>query len=212
MRKRDWREVRWHGRGGQGAVTAARVFGAAALREGKYFQAFPEFGPERTGAPVVAFDRIGPTPIWDYSQVYHPDLVVLLDPTLIGSEDLFSGLEGAGKVIINCRDPIPFSLDALGIEGEKEVYIVDASGIARELLGRDLPNTPMVGAAVRVSELVGLEAVAAELQELMAAKRSPEIAARNLEALRRGYGEVVRIDGPHVETGMAGSRARGLDP
>jgi pyruvate ferredoxin oxidoreductase gamma subunit len=135
MRKRDWREVRWHGRGGQGTVTAARVFGAAALREGKYFQAFPEFGPERTGAPVVAFNRIGPTPIWDCSQVYHPDLVVLLDPTLIGAVDLFSGLEGEGKVIINCRDPIPFSLDALGIEGEKEVYIVDASGIARELLG-----------------------------------------------------------------------------
>lgn len=148
-------EIRWHGRGGQGGFTAARLLGmAASLYENYYVQAFPSFGPERRGAPVLGFTRIDSKPIHDHSKVYRCDYVVVLDESLLDVVDVREGLQPDGVLLINSGKEGPHFADA----SKHRVYTVDASSIAREVLQQPVVNTAMFGALVAVSGLVSLEA------------------------------------------------------
>lgn len=183
-------EIRWHGRGGQGAKTAALLFGDAALAEGKYIQAFPEYGPERTGAPVQSFNRISDEPITIHSQVKSPSVVVVLDPTLIGAVDVTAGLAEDGVIIINTNSAAALK-DKLNLNGRK-LYTIDASKIARETIGRDIPNTPMLGALVRVTGLLSYETVMEDTKKKIEQKfkNKPEVIEGNLKAIERAYNEI----------------------
>ena len=184
-------EIRWHGRGGQGAKTAALLFGEAALSEGRYIQAFPEYGPERTGAPVQSFNRISDEPITIHCHVRSPNVVVVLDPTLIGAVDVTAGLAPDGVIIVNTDQPASQIKAKLQLDGRK-LYTLDASTIAKETIGRDIPNTPMLGALVRVTGLLSYETVMVDTRKKLEKKfRSrPEIIEGNLKAIERAYEEV----------------------
>ena len=184
-------EIRWHGRGGQGAKTAALLFGDAALAEGKYIQAFPEYGPERTGAPVQSFNRISDQPITIHSQVRAPSVVVVLDPTLIGTVDVTAGLAPDGVIIVNTNQPASAIKAKLSLNGRK-LFVIDASKIARETIGRDIPNTPMLGALVRVTGLISHETVMADTRKKIEQKfkNKPEVIEGNLKAIERAYNEI----------------------
>ena len=185
-------EIRWHGRGGQGAKTAALLFGDAALAEGKYIQAFPEYGPERTGAPVQSFNRVSDEPITIHSQVKSPDVVVVLDPTLIGPVDVTAGLGPDGVIIVNTHQPVAALREKMHLNGRK-LYTIDASKIARETIGRDIPNTPMLGALVRVTGLISHETILDDTRKKIESKfkNKPEVIEGNLKAIERAYNEVM---------------------
>ena len=157
-------EFRWHGRGGQGVVTSNQMLGKAALSEGNYIQAFPEFGPERTGAPVRAFLRISKQPIQVYAQVYHPDVVVCIDPTLLDVVDVTEGLKKEGILVINTNNDPKIIRDRFGFKGGK-VVTVDASTIAMEVMGRPFYNMPTMAAAVKFTGVVEVETVIGEVLE-----------------------------------------------
>lgn len=155
-------EFRWHGRGGQGVVTSNQMLGKAALSEGNYIQAFPEFGPERTGAPVRAFLRISKKPIQIYAQVYRPDVVVCIDPTLIEVVNPADGLKESGTLVINTTKTPEELRKKFGLETGK-IVTVDATKIALEVLGRAFYNMPTMAAAVSASGVVKMETVVAEV-------------------------------------------------
>lgn len=183
------KEIRWHGRGGQGGFTAARLLGmAASLTDGCHVQAFPSFGPERRGAPVLAFTRIDSQPIHDHSKVYACDYVVVLDESLLEVVDVFAGLKPGGAVLINsARDAAAFARPDGGT-----VYTVDATGLALAVLGQPVTSTPMFGAFVGVTGLVALEAALTAV-DMMLPEDSRE-ANRRVVAL--AYDEVRRnVDG-----------------
>lgn len=184
-------EIRWHGRGGQGAKTAALLFADAALSSGKYIQAFSEYGPERTGAPVAAYDRLADEPIRVHCGITSPQVVVILDPTLIGKVDVIKGLPQDGSLIVNTRLSPKEMRASLKLTGRK-VYTVDASGISKETLGRDMPNTPLLGAVARVTGVMSLEDLLKDNREKMAKKfrNKPEVIEGNLKAIERSYKEV----------------------
>ena len=151
-------EFRWHGRGGQGVVTSNQMLGKAALAEGNYIQAFPEFGPERTGAPVRAFLRISKNPIQVYAQVYAPDVVVCIDPTLLDVVNPTEGLKEDGVLVVN-SDKEPTDIrEKFGFNTGK-VVTVDASTIAMEVMGRPFYNMPTMAAAVKATGVVAIETV-----------------------------------------------------
>ncbi len=179
-------EVRWHGRGGQGTVLASRILAKAAFYEGKWPQAFPFFGAERRGAPVMAFTRIGSYEIKLRSQVYEPDVLVIVDPLLVRLPDVYRGLKRGGTIVANTRAG-PESLP-----GEAETRgTVDATGIALELglrvAGLPVPNTAMVGAVARVTGLAGLDSVRRAIGEMLGSR-----AEENVRAAELGY-ERVRV-------------------
>lgn len=155
-------EVRWHGRGGQGVVTSNQMLGKAALTEGNYIQAFPEFGPERTGAPVRAFLRISKKPILLYAQVYEPGIVVCIDPTLVDVVNPSEGLKKDGTLVLNTPTTPEQTRKKLGLKTGK-VVTVDASTIAMQILGRPFYNMPMLAAAVKSTGAVKLETVISEV-------------------------------------------------
>ena len=157
-------EFRWHGRGGQGVVTSNQMLGKAALAEGNYIQAFPEFGPERTGAPVRAFLRISKKPIQVYAQVYAPDIVVCIDPTLLDVVNPSEGLKGDGTLVLNTTLSPDEVREKYGFKGGK-VVTVDATSIAMEILGRPFYNMPTMAAAVKASGVVKIETVIDEVLE-----------------------------------------------
>ncbi|MFX1369451.1 MAG: 2-oxoacid:acceptor oxidoreductase family protein [Promethearchaeota archaeon] len=157
-------EFRWHGRGGQGVVTSNQMLGKAALAEGNYIQAFPEFGPERTGAPVRAFLRISKKPIQVYAQVYAPDVVICIDPTLLDVVNPAEGLKGDGTLVLNTTLSPDEVRSKYGFKGGK-VVTVDASAIALEILGRPFYNMPTMAAAVKASGVVKIETVIQEVVE-----------------------------------------------
>lgn len=159
-------QIRWHGRGGQGVVTAARLLGrAAAIYEGRYAQSFPSFGTERRGAPVMAFTRLADHPLRDRSQIYEPDCVVVLDGTLWGSVDVLQGLRPGGVILLNISSlPLKLSLP----EGVA-LYRVDATGLAREILGLPIVNTAMVGALAGLTGWVSWEAVKKAIGDILPA-------------------------------------------
>jgi pyruvate ferredoxin oxidoreductase gamma subunit len=176
-------EIRWHGRGGQGAVTSAELVAQAAISEGKYAQAFPTFGPERRGAPVQAFTRIDAvSPIRMRSEVLEPDVVVVFDLTLMASVPVTSGLKRGGLVVLNTRRPAAELKAEYGIAGN--VAMVDASTIAREALGVPIVNTTMIGALIKATGAINLESMKEPLQ-----KRFGRLAEANFKAMERAFKE-----------------------
>ena len=157
-------EFRWHGRGGQGVVTSNQMLGKAALAEGNYIQAFPEFGPERTGAPVKAFLRISKEPIQIYAQVYQPDVVVCIDPTLLDVVNPVEGLKAEGTLVVNTEGDPKSIRDKFGFTTGK-VVTVDASTIAMEVMGRPFTNMPSMAAAVHATGVVDIDTVIGEVLE-----------------------------------------------
>ncbi|KYK36915.1 MAG: 2-oxoacid:acceptor oxidoreductase family protein [Theionarchaea archaeon] len=181
-------EVRWHGRGGQGVVTASELLAGAALAEGKYLQAFPEFGPERMGAPIRAFTRISDEPIEIHSHVYTPDVVVVLDPTLLESPTITDGLSDEGKLIVNYAGTPEDVRKITKYMGR--IYVVDATRIAMETIGRPIANTCCVGALVKVTDLVGLEEVENQIRKMLEFKIGKKATDANVHALNRAHKEV----------------------
>jgi len=184
-------EIRWHGRGGQGAKTAALLFGDACLSTGKYIQAFPEYGPERMGAPVVSFNRISSSPIRIHSGIENPDVVVVLDFSLIEQVNVCEGLnEKDGILLIN--SPLTPEEIRKKINFKGKVYTVDASKIAMETIGRNIPNTPMMGALIKVTGILSIEELLKDTEKKLKVKfrNRPEIIEGNLKAIERAYNEV----------------------
>ena len=180
-----FQEVRWHGRGGQGVVTACQLLASAALLEDKRVQAFPEFGPERTGAPVLGFTRISDAPIDVHSQVYEPDVVVVLDSTLLKTVDVTEGLKKGGKLVVN-TDLSPKELkDQLNSEGIK-IFAVNATRIALDVIGQPIFNTAMLGALIKATNLVSLESVIKVTSERFAGP----VGEKNVAAIKRAFQEV----------------------
>lgn len=191
MAGKEMIEVRWHGRGGQGAKTAALLFAEAALATGKYIQAFPEYGPERMGAPVLSFNRISDAPISIHCGITEPSFVVILDPTLMDSIDVTEGLRPGGKVIINTAFSAKELADRLKLK-QDQVFVVNASQIAQETIGMNIPNTPMLGALVKVIGSLDLDGVLEDTKHKLEQKfrHKPQVIAGNLESIKRAFNEV----------------------
>ena len=184
-------EIRWHGRGGQGAKTAALLLADAAFNTGKYIQGFPEYGPERMGAPIVAYNRISDDRITIHSAIYEPDYVVVVDDTLLKSVDVTAGLKESGGIVVNTtKTPEEIKPLLRGYKGK--VYTIDARTISIETLGKYFPNTPMLGAIVKVSGVMDekefLNDMANEFKRKFAKK--PEVVEGNIKALERAMQEV----------------------
>lgn len=183
-------EVRWHGRGGQGAVTAGKVLAEAALDAGLYFQAFPEYGPERMGAPIQAFTRISDHPVDLHCQIEEPDVVVVLDPTLLGTVKVTEGLKPDGILLVNTGASPAEIREQLNLRTGR-VFTVDASRIAIETLGREITNTPMLGALVKATGLFEVEAIVEQTRQRFAKKHmKADIVEANVAAIRRAAEEV----------------------
>ena len=181
-------EIRWHGRGGQGAKTAALLLADVAFKTGQYVQGFPEYGPERMGAPITAYNRISKDVIRVHSNIYTPDLVVVVDETLLHSVDVIAGLKEDGAIIINTSMSKEEVLPLLnGYQGN--VYTVDARTISMETLGKNFPNSPMLAAAVAVSGVMPREAFFKEMQESYHHKfaKKPEVIEGNMKALKKAF-------------------------
>ncbi|MFA5143541.1 MAG: 2-oxoacid:acceptor oxidoreductase family protein [Candidatus Omnitrophota bacterium] len=185
-------EIRWHGRGGQGAKTAALLFADAALAQGMYIQAFPEYGPERMGAPVTAFNRISSKPILLHSGVENPSIVMVLDPTLIETVDVTEGIPVNGVLVINSEKPPADIKKIFNITGSIKVFTVDASTISMETIGRDIPNTPMLGALIKATGILDFKAMSEDMRKKLEKKfkSKPEVIEGNLKAIERAYSEV----------------------
>ncbi|MFO8035367.1 MAG: 2-oxoacid:acceptor oxidoreductase family protein [Anaerolineales bacterium] len=183
-------EIRWHGRGGQGVVTAGKLLAEAALGTEQYFQAFPDYGPERMGAPIRAFTRLSDQPITIHSQVETPDVVLVLDPTLLSSVPVAEGLVEDGVLVVNTALSPEEVREATGFKTGK-VFTVDASHIAIEEMGREITNTPMLGALVKATGLISLDALIEELQAWFEKKISEKAIEANIRAMKRSAEEVV---------------------
>ena len=187
-------EVRWHGRGGQGAKTAALLFAEAAAAAGKRVQAFPEYGPERMGAPVTSYNRVSDEEITLHSGVTSPDFVVVLDATLIDTGKVTEGIPEDGIIVVNTpQSPAEMAKQlGLGEDAKIKVFTVDADTISKETIGRVIPNTPMLGALIRATGVLELEDLLEDTKRKLEKKfrNRPEIIQGNLEAIRRAYQEV----------------------
>ena len=184
-------EIRWHGRGGQGAKTAALLLADVAFKTGKYVQGFPEYGPERMGAPITAYNRISDQPIRVHSNIYDPDYVVVVDETLLDSVHVTDGLKKDGAIVINTARPKEEILPHLhGYEGQ--VYTIDARRISIEALGQYFPNSPMLAAIVKVSGIMEEERFLEEMRKSYAHKfaSKPEVIEGNMNALSLALQEV----------------------
>lgn len=187
-------EIRWHGRGGQGAKTASHLLADAAFNTGKYIQGFPEYGPERMGAPITAYNRISNEPITIHSNIYEPDYVVVADDTLLEDVDVTAGLKKTGAIVINTKqDAESVKAKLNGYEGE--IYVIDAHKISMETLGKYFPNTPMLAAIVKVSEVMTDEQLLNDMEGSFKHKfaKKPEVIEGNMNALRMALNEVKKI-------------------
>ena len=187
-------EIRWHGRGGQGAKTASLLLADAAFNTGKYIQGFPEYGPERMGAPITAYNRISDAPITIHSNIYEPDYVVVVDDTLLSSVPVTAGLKKEGAIVINTTKT-PEQLRELLKEYEGAVYTIDARKVSEEALGKYFPNTPMLAAIVKVTGIMTDEELLADMQNSFKHKfaKKPEVIEGNMKALELALKEVKRI-------------------
>lgn len=177
-------EIRWHGRGGQGAKTAALLLADVCFKTGAYVQGFPEYGPERMGAPITAFNRISDKEIRVHSNIYNPDLVVVVDETLLSSVDVTSGLKPDGAIVIN-TDKSPEDVKSLLNGYSGSVYTIDARSISVEALGKYFPNSPMLAAAVAVSKVMDKDSFIKEMRASYEHKfaKKPEVIDGNMKAL-----------------------------
>ncbi len=187
-------EIRWHGRGGQGAKTASLLLADAAFNTGKYIQGFPEYGPERMGAPITAYNRISNNPITVHSNIYEPDYVVVVDDTLLETVNVTSGLKKDGAIVINTTksaDYLKFVLN--GYEGK--IYTIDARKVSMETLGRYFPNTPMLAAIVKVTNIMNPDDFLKDMEGSFKHKfaKKPEVIEGNMKALEMALKEVKEI-------------------
>lgn len=184
-------EIRWHGRGGQGAKTASLLLADAAFNTGKYIQGFPEYGPERMGAPITAYNRISDERLSIHSNIYEPEYVVVVDDTLLASVDVTAGLKEEGAIIINTtKSPEEVRPYLKGYKGK--VCTIDARTISIETLGKYFPNTPMLGAVVKVSKVMDEKEFLTDMVESFKHKfaKKPEVVEGNIKALERSMQEV----------------------
>lgn len=181
-------ELCWHGRGGQGVVTANEILAETAIREGKFVKAFPEFGPERMGAPIRAFTRISETPVKVHSQVYEPDIVIVLDGTLVGKVDITRGLKADGIVLANYPGE-PAELKA-ALKTDAKCYTLNATKISIEEIGRPVANTAMLGALTKVSPIVSYSALEDQITAKFTGRLPDKVIVKNLSALKRAFEEV----------------------
>lgn len=184
-------EIRWHGRGGQGAKTASLLLAEAAFDTGKYIQGFPEYGPERMGAPITAYNRISDERVTVHSNIYEPDYVIVVDETLIDVVEVTAGLKKEGAILINTeKSPDEIAPKLKGYEGR--ICTIDARKISMETLGRYFPNTPMLGAIVRVARLMDegsfIESMETSFKHKFATK--PQVIQPNMDAVKRALEEV----------------------
>ncbi len=187
-------EIRWHGRGGQGAKTASLLLADAAFNTGKYIQGFPEYGPERMGAPITAYNRISTSPIRLHSNIYEPDYVVVVDDTLLESVDVTAGLKESGAIIINTTRDADYLKSVLkGYKGA--VYTIDARKISVDALGKYFPNTPMLAAIVKVSNIMSDEEFLEDMKGSFKHKfaKKPEVIEGNMKAIETALKEVKKI-------------------
>ena len=188
---KDIVEIRWHGRGGQGAKTASLLLADAAFNTGKYVQGFPEYGPERMGAPITAYNRISDQRSTVHSNIYFPDYVVVVDETLLSAVDVTAGLKKEGAIVINSsKSPAELRPLLKGYEGR--VCTIDAGKISEEELGKNFPNTPMLAAIVRVSGVIGEEEFIKDMEGSFKHKfaSKPQVIEGNMRALKRSMEEV----------------------
>ncbi len=191
---KDLVEIRWHGRGGQGAKTASLLLADAAFNTGKYIQGFPEYGPERMGAPITAYNRISDTPIRIHSNIYEPDYVVVVDDTLLESVDVTAGLKQDGAIVINTTKGKDY-LDKV-LRGYKgSVYTIDARKVSLETLGKYFPNTPMLAAIVKVASIMEEKDFLEDMKGSFGHKfaKKPEVIEGNMKALELALKEVQKI-------------------
>lgn len=187
-------EIRWHGRGGQGAKTASLLLADAAFNTGKYIQGFPEYGPERMGAPITAYNRISNSPITIHSNIYEPDYVVVVDDTLLETVDVTSGLKENGAIVINTiKDNDTLKKALKNYKGS--IYKIDAKKISMEALGRYFPNTPMLAAIVKVSHVMSEEEFLADMIGSFKHKfaKKPEVIDGNMKALEMTLREIEKV-------------------
>ena len=187
-------EIRWHGRGGQGAKTASLLLADAAFNTGKYIQGFPEYGPERMGAPITAYNRISDKPITIHSNIYEPDYVVVVDDTLLESVPVTAGLKKEGAIVINTTKSPEYLKEKLnGYDGN--IYTIDARKVSEETLGKYFPNTPMLAAIVKVTGIMSDEAFLEDMKGSFKHKfaKKPEVIGGNMKALELALKEVTKI-------------------
>ena len=187
-------EIRWHGRGGQGAKTASLLLADAAFNTGKYIQGFPEYGPERMGAPITAYNRISDMPIRIHSNIYEPDYVVVVDDTLLESVDVTAGLKEDGAIVINTTKTAE-ELKRL-LKGYKgEIYTIDARKVSMETLGKYFPNTPMLAAIVKVSRIMEEKDFLNDMEGSFKHKfaKKPEVIDGNMKALELAMKELKKV-------------------
>ncbi len=193
-------EIRFHGRGGQGAVTSAELLAQAAIMEGKYARAFSSFGPERRGAPVAAFCRLDDGPIFLRSVIDNPDIVVVLDSSLFRAVNVIAGLKDNGILIVNsANEPHCFTAGRL-----KKVATVDATRIALDVLKQPITNTILLGALLRVAEIVSMDSLISSINH----RFNKDISGRNLEALERAYNEIAILPEWYQAQSMKGAGER----
>ena len=191
---KDLIEIRWHGRGGQGAKTASLLLADAAFNTGKFIQGFPEYGPERMGAPITAYNRISNKPITVHSNIYEPDYVVVVDDTLLESVDVTAGLKPDGAIIINTTKSAGV-LKQLLINYSGSIYTIDARKISLKTLGKYFPNTPMLAAIVKVSAIMNDEEFLNDMKGSFKHKfaKKPEVIEGNMKAIEMALKEVNKI-------------------
>ena len=190
----DLIEIRWHGRGGQGAKTACLLLADAAFNTGKYIQGFPEYGPERMGAPITAYNRISNSPITIHSAIYEPNYVVVVDDTLLDTVDVTAGLKEDGAIVINTtNDAETLKKKLNGYKGG--IYTIDARSISIDALGKYFPNTPMLAAIVKVSGVIPEEQFLADMEGSFKHKfaKKPEVIDGNMKALKNTLEKVNKI-------------------
>ena len=191
---KDLIEIRWHGRGGQGAKTASLLLADAAFNTGKYIQGFPEYGPERMGAPITAYNRISNTPIRIHSNIYEPDYVVVVDDSLLEAVDVTAGLKPDGAIVINTTKS-GNELKSLLNGYTGDIYTIDARKISLETLGKYFPNTPMLAAIVKVSGVIEEKDFLADMEGSFKHKfaKKPEVIDGNMKALEMALKEVNKV-------------------
>ena len=191
----DLIEIRWHGRGGQGAKTASLLLADAAFNTGKYIQGFPEYGPERMGAPITAYNRISSTPITIHSNIYEPDYVVVVDDSLLDSVDVTAGLKESGAIVINStKSGEELKSKLKGYKGG--IYTIDARKVSIEALGKYFPNTPMLAAIVKVSGIMNDEDFINDMEGSFKHKfaKKPEVIEGNMKAIKLALEQVTKIN------------------
>ncbi|MBI2856536.1 MAG: 2-oxoacid:acceptor oxidoreductase family protein [Chloroflexi bacterium] len=181
-------QIRWHGRGGQGAVTAGNLLVEVALDEGRYFQSTPDYGAERTGAPVAAYTLVSDDPIYTHTPITDPDVVVVLDSTLVGKVDFLAGLREEGLLVINSKLSPKELRQQLGVSTGR-VCTVDASRIALDTIGRNIPNVSIIGALLKVEEVVSPKAARLAIERRLKERFDERVVKANMQAFESGYNQ-----------------------